>query len=373
MNNSTDPRRPNKIYRFQLPDPENNLNDQTLDYTNLLCMLFSVSGLFFEVRAEIPEYQVPAGSYNPINKRMLYVGGLAPEVSVALVRAAFIPFGDIIDINMPIDYESGKHRGFAFVEFEELEDATAAIDNMNESEILGRTVRVNVARPIRIREGYGRAVWTDDNWLKKYGSATMDQLPEVTSESVLDPHDAAHLNEETDEAANPIKRNQMVLPRVFLDLRVGSDDIGRIEIELRKDIVPKTAENFRALCTGERGYGYKGSVFHRVIPKFMCQGGDITNNDGSGGRSIYGRRFDDENFQLRHEGPGILSMANSGPNSNGSQFFITTIKCDWLDGKHVVFGRVVNGMEVVKKIEGFGSSNGKPSCSVLISHCGEFV
>jgi cyclophilin family peptidyl-prolyl cis-trans isomerase len=162
-----------------------------------------------------------------------------------------------------------------------------------------------------------------------------------------------------------------VLPRVFFDMTAGGEPLGRIVIELRTDVVPKTAENFRALCTGEKGLSYKGSPFHRVIPDFMCQGGDITRGDGTGGQSIYGRRFDDENFTLRHTEPGILSMANAGPNTNGSQFFITTVVTEWLDKAHVVFGKVVEGMDVVKTIEGLGSRSGRTAKDIRVADCGQ--
>ena len=168
-------------------------------------------------------------------------------------------------------------------------------------------------------------------------------------------------------------------PRVFLEFTADGTSPcssgGRVEIELRADVVPKTAENFRALCTGEKGVGRQGMMLHlkecamhRVVPEFMVQGGDIT---GKGGESIYGVKFDDENFDLKHLGPGDVSMANSGPDSNSSQFFITTVQTAWLDGSHVCFGKVVKGMEVVHAIEQLGNSLGQTSKKVVIAECGE--
>ncbi len=238
------------------------------------------------------------------------------------------------------------------------------MDNMNESELFGRTIRVNVARPKMLKEGSSRPVWSEDSWLKKYagkalegGGSGENQEEEVTAV------------DGDSEGAPPAKKKAN--PRIFLQIRVGSETIGKLVIELFSDVVPRTAENFRCLCTGEKGFGYKGSPFHRIIPQFMCQGGDFTRQNGTGGKSIYGSRFEDENFKMKHTGPGVISMANSGPNTNGSQFFVCTAKTEWLDNKHVVFGHVVDGLDVMRKMEKVGSQSGKTSRPVIIADCGE--
>jgi peptidylprolyl isomerase len=165
-------------------------------------------------------------------------------------------------------------------------------------------------------------------------------------------------------------------PRVALEVTIDGQPAGTVTVELFADVAPRTAENFRALCTGEKGTGkggkplaYAGSPFHRIIPGFMIQGGDFTRGNGTGGESIYGEKFADENFTLKHTGAGVLSMANAGPNTNGSQFFITLADTPWLDGKHVVFGKVVDGMDVVKKMEQQGSRSGQTSSKVVLTAC----
>lgn len=161
--------------------------------------------------------------------------------------------------------------------------------------------------------------------------------------------------------------------KVYFDTAINGKALDRITFELYDELVPMTAENFRALCTGEHGMGYAGLIFHRVIPGFMLQGGDFTNHNGTGGVSIYGDRFPDENFEHKHTRPGLLLMANAGPNTNGLQFFITTVPTPWLDGKHVVFGEVVEGMDSVLAIEQVGSRSGAPSAKVTVEAAGELA
>ncbi|KAJ1817681.1 hypothetical protein LPJ75_001654 [Coemansia sp. RSA 2598] len=278
------------------------------------------------------------------NKRMLFVSGLDPEVTEETLHAAFIPFGEIIQVTLPPDpSSSNRHRGFGFVEFEEPEDALAAIDNMHDNELFGRTIAVRRARP--------GAINSTGMVFKAESLVTNTNDVEMTG------------------SGESLGREN---PRVFLEFAVDGRPSGRVVFELRDDVVPRTTRNFKALCTGEKGFGYKGSRVHRIIPGFMVQAGDFTKGDGTGGRSIYGEKFDDEGFSLDHSGPGMLSMANAGKNTNGSQFFITLDKTPWLDGKHVVFGRVVQGMDIVRMIEALGDKSAplKPKKEITICDSG---
>ena len=202
---------------------------------------------------------------------------------------------------MPIDYETQKNRGFAFVEYETADDAAAAIDNMNDSELFGRAIRVNLARPVHIKETSSKPVWSEDQWLSKAmnavddeKSATDDNNNEKKPLQTQTSNKEEEVSEEIDtETGNPaIKRIKTTAnPRVYLDIEINGSRGGRLIITLFADAVPLTAENFRCLCTHEKGFGFRHTSFHRIIKEFMAQGGDMTKGNGTGGKSIYGRTF----------------------------------------------------------------------------------
>lgn len=216
-----------------------------------------------------------------------------------------------------------------------------------------------------------------ENWRVVDGVAVLVDANDARAmgQSQSKPEDIAALAKQDVEYKPPLGEPTDGNPLVYLDVKLGrygaGVPLGRVVIELKKDVAPKTAQNFLELCTSEQeGFGYKNSRFHRIIPGFMCQGGDFTNDNGTGGMSIYGRTFEDENFQLAHLGPGVLSMANAGPNTNGSQFFLCTVQTPWLDGRHCVFGQVVEGFNVVKAMEACGTRGGEPTQDVMIADSG---
>ncbi|KAI9184103.1 hypothetical protein H9P43_003156 [Blastocladiella emersonii ATCC 22665] len=309
-------------------------------------------------------------------KSTLYVGGLASEVTRDVLYNIFIAFGDIVSIELPTDHRSAEpHKGYAFVQFEDPSDAADAIDNMHLSELFGRTIKVNLANPNAMPGTViKKAVWDTAapppaadgaNGTAAPPVPAVAQKPAATADGVASPVDRA-----LDDPSNP---------RVWFQITIGGVPAGRIIMTLFANVVPKTATNFLQLCLHSKGFGYRGTHFHRVIPGFMAQGGDWERHNGTGGHSIFADQgkpqFEDEEagLALTHDRPGLLSMANAGKNTNGSQFFICTAnRTDWLNGKHVVFGQVIGGMDVVRRIEKIGSESGKPSQKAEIVDSGKF-
>ncbi len=203
--------------------------------------------------------------------------------------------GDIFEVQLPIDYETQKHRGFAFVEYETADDAAAAIDNMNDSELFGRAIRVNLAKPVRIKETSSKPVWSEDQWLSEAMNSVGNET--TSTDENLKPKENISKEEDTEEidfdTGKPLSKRikSTANPRVYFDLEINGSRAGRLIMTLYADIVPLTAENFRCLCTHEKGFGFRHTSFHRIIKEFMAQGGDMTKGNGTGGKSIYGRTF----------------------------------------------------------------------------------
>ncbi|XP_044501436.1 peptidyl-prolyl cis-trans isomerase-like [Mangifera indica] len=216
--------------------------------------------------------------------------------------------------------------------------------------------------PALILSSSGRALTSRLHYASSFPAMQLSKAPSVKCQRMMC----------VNAMAEDLELQAKVTTKCFFDVDIGGEPAGRIVMGLFGDVVPKTVENFRALCTGEKGYGYKGCSFHRIIKDFMIQGGDFTEGDGTGGKSIYVSSFEDESFALKHTGPGVLSMANAGPNTNGSQFFICTVKTPWLDNRHVVFGEVIDGMDVVCKLESQETSRSDyPRQPCRIVNCGE--
>eukprot|EP00835_Amoeboradix_gromovi_P007091 NODE_1052_length_1689_cov_0.396855.p1 type:complete len:294 gc:universal NODE_1052_length_1689_cov_0.396855:1366-485(-) len=278
--------------------------------------------------------------------RTIYVGNISQQTTSTYLKEYFSTFGDIIKVDVPDNPDApGQHRNIAFIEFEEQEDALEAVENMNNNKLLGKLIKCSIARQ-KIRD-FSKPLWEDEDYVTLYSKQ----------------FEGNSITEMNIKASEDVKY-------VYMSIQIGNILAGKMILQIRTDVVPITSENFLKLSTGELGFGYKNCIFHRIIPGFMIQSGDFVKQNGFGGQSIFGDTFKDENFDLKHLGPGILSMANSGKDTNSSQFFITTAATPHLDNRHVVFGRVIDGMDIVKKIEAVGSKDGVPNHVVTIIDCG---
>ncbi|KAH6590954.1 hypothetical protein BASA50_008954 [Batrachochytrium salamandrivorans] len=273
----------------------------------------------------------------------VFVSSLAHNVSLAILEAAFMPFGEIVHAHMPTSTHSAAHsnmasrnnvtnKGFGFVQYELAQDAKDAMDNMHLAELCGRVIKVTMARPTKLGAIQTRAIWEDEEWIAENHASlvtddtqneetTLSESAPVTSTTAPVFNAEAHKAKKSkQDSSTAPTQSPASAPIVFFDISVKGEHAGRILMQLDMTTTPRTAQNFLALCTHSHGFGFKGSSFHRIIPGFMCQGGDFTKGNGTGGKSIYGGTFNDENFTVKHTRAGLLSMANAGPNTNGSQF-----------------------------------------------------